>query len=318
MTAEARSRLRVPRNTGMRRGVGVGAIQQRLKEKAAAEVKGTELTAERIKHVEEQLSSFRVHLEEFASKHRAEINKDPEFRRAFAKMTKSIGVDPLASSKGFWGTITGVGDFYYELSVQVVDICLHTRSTNGGLISLNELTQRLGRMRGGHSAAVASTRSGAGAGSAGAASSRGRKHEAISLDDVKRAVDKLAVLGGGYRLVSLSGEQYLLSVPVEMNVDHTLLLQRVSAAAAAAPSTPPAAGAFSCAHATAGALRRELGWDASRVQRSLDTLLKEGMAWVDTQAPEAAAEGPRYYFPAILIGAPASAASAGAGASRAP
>jgi ESCRT-II complex subunit VPS22 len=310
----------------MRRGVGLGAIQQRLKEKAAAEVKGTELTAERIKHVEEQLSSFRVHLEEFASKHRAEINKDPEFRRAFAKMTKSIGVDPLASSKGFWSTITGVGDFYYELSVQVVDICLHTRSTNGGLISLNELTQRLNRMRGGHSAAVASTRSSAGAtvsgaaaavSGAGAASSRGRKHEAISLDDVKRAVDKLAVLGGGYRLVSLSGEQYLLSVPVEMNVDHTLLLQRVSAAAAAAPVTLPTAGAFSCAHATAEALRRELGWDASRVRRSLDTLLKEGMAWVDAQAPETAAEGPRYYFPAILTGAPVSAASAGAGASTA-
>jgi ESCRT-II complex subunit VPS22 len=304
----------------MRRGVGVGAIHQRLKEKAAAEVKGTELTAERIKHVEEQLSSFRLHLEEFASKHRAEINKDPEFRRAFAQMTKSIGVDPLASSKGFWSTITGVGDFYYELSVQVVDICLHTRSTNGGLISLTELTQRLSRMRGGHSAAVASTRSGAvaAASSADAASSRGRKHEAISLDDVKRAVDKLAVLGGGYRLVSLSGEQYLLSVPVEMNVDHTLLLQRVSAAAAAAPATPVTAGAFACAHSTAGALRRELGWDASRVQRSLDTLLKEGLAWVDAQAPEAATEGPRYYFPAILIGAPGSAASAGAGGSRAP
>ena len=34
-------------------------------------------------------------------------------------MCASIGVDPLASSKGFWSEMLGVGDFYYELGVQV-------------------------------------------------------------------------------------------------------------------------------------------------------------------------------------------------------
>jgi len=29
------------------------------------------------------------------------------------------GVDPLASNKGFWAQVLGVGDFYYELAVQV-------------------------------------------------------------------------------------------------------------------------------------------------------------------------------------------------------
>lgn len=28
-------------------------------------------------------------------------------------------MDPLASNKGFWAQVLGVGDFYYELAVQV-------------------------------------------------------------------------------------------------------------------------------------------------------------------------------------------------------
>lgn len=34
-------------------------------------------------------------------------------------MCVQVGVDPLASQKGFWAQMLGVGDFYYELSVQV-------------------------------------------------------------------------------------------------------------------------------------------------------------------------------------------------------
>lgn len=45
-------------------------------------------------------------------------------------------MDPLASNKGFWAEVLGVGDFYYELAVQIVEICLATRSENGGLMTL--------------------------------------------------------------------------------------------------------------------------------------------------------------------------------------
>jgi len=51
-------------------------------------------------------------------------------------------VDPLASGKGFWSEMLGVGDFYYELGVQAVEICIATRSQNGGIMTLNELHQR--------------------------------------------------------------------------------------------------------------------------------------------------------------------------------
>jgi len=48
-----------------------------------------------------------------------------------------------AANKGFWAQILGVGDFYYELAVQIIDVCLSTRPLNGGLISLEELLRRL-------------------------------------------------------------------------------------------------------------------------------------------------------------------------------
>lgn len=43
--------------------------------------------------VESQLAQFKTRLEEFASKYRHEINRDPQFRHEFAKMTKAVGVE---------------------------------------------------------------------------------------------------------------------------------------------------------------------------------------------------------------------------------
>lgn len=39
---------------------------------------------------------FKTNLEEFASKHKQEIRKNPEFRVQFQDMCATIGVDPLA------------------------------------------------------------------------------------------------------------------------------------------------------------------------------------------------------------------------------
>ena len=34
-------------------------------------------------------------------------------------MCASIGVDPLASNKGFWSNMLDIGDFYYELGSNI-------------------------------------------------------------------------------------------------------------------------------------------------------------------------------------------------------
>ena len=44
-----------------------------------------------------------------------DIRKNPTFRTQFHEMCAKVGVDPLASNKGFWAELLGIGDFYYEL-----------------------------------------------------------------------------------------------------------------------------------------------------------------------------------------------------------
>jgi len=76
-------------------------------------------------------------------KYKNKINSDPEFRHYFHNMCEEVGVDPLASSKGFWADLLGVGDFYYELGVQIIQICLLTRSINGGMITVVDMLNRI-------------------------------------------------------------------------------------------------------------------------------------------------------------------------------
>ena len=165
-----------------RKQVGVAAIK---KDKAAAEkfkVKTAELQESSFQAMSCQMETFRQKLEEFARTHKDEIKKDPEFRKHFQvsismyttahhdiqiklrlstrlrffrqyfimqEMCASIGVDPLASSKGFWSEMLGFGDFYYELGVQIIEVCMATSHKTGGLMELGELRERLIRSRGG-------------------------------------------------------------------------------------------------------------------------------------------------------------------------
>lgn len=48
---------------------------------------------------------------------------------------------------GFWCEMLGVGDFYYELGVQVVELCVATSHRNGGILSLDEVLLRLNHRR---------------------------------------------------------------------------------------------------------------------------------------------------------------------------
>ena len=103
-------------------------------------------------------------------------------------MCASIGVDPLASNKGFWSNMLDIGDFYYELGsdwfvgsvkltdvmsgVQIVEVCMASQHKTGGLLELGQLRQRLISSRG-----------------------RSQHHQDITIDDLLRATKKLKILG---------------------------------------------------------------------------------------------------------------------------
>lgn len=154
-----------------------------------------------ITQMKQQLEQFKSHLEKFAIQYAADVRKDPAFRRQFQQMCANIGVDPLASNKGFWAELLGIGDFYYELGVQIVEICMHTRAENGGLMDVTDLTQRLTVLR------------------------KGSVRKEISADDVSRAVATLKPLGSGFKVVKMGTRTLVQSVPKELNSDHTALLE---------------------------------------------------------------------------------------------
>lgn len=243
----------------MRRRAGLGAIQKQKLEQEKYKDKGNEIQENQFEQMTKQLDVFKTNLEEFASKHKNEIKKNPEFRRQFQEMCSSIGVDPLSSSKGFWSAL-GIGDFYYEIAVQIVEVCLATNDKNGGLISLDELRTRLIRARG-----------------------RSNKHQEISNDDLLRAAKKLKIFGSGFTIVPIGKGQYMVqSVPGELSMDHSAILQLVSNSEQGFTSVM--------------ALCKELNWERERSQKALDHMVNQGLAWIDLQDTY----DKMYYFPSLF------------------
>ena len=123
----------------------------------------------------------------------------------------------------------GVGDFYYELAVQAIQICLATRNENGGLIGVTELLERLKMKRGPRAQEITEsvvvmvmvvvvvmmlvaivvlivT-------------------ECENREDVLTAIKSVSSLGNGFQLLQVGSRKMVLSVPMELNQDHTIVLE---------------------------------------------------------------------------------------------
>ncbi|KAF8755875.1 Winged helix DNA-binding protein [Rhizoctonia solani] len=90
-------------------------------------------------------------------------------------MCASLGVDPLAGPRegGLWAELLGLGDFSFELGVQIVDVCVEARDKTGGLVDMQHLLRQIEKMR-------------------------ALKDGAITEDDVARSINALKPLGAGY------------------------------------------------------------------------------------------------------------------------
>uniref|UniRef100_A0A8C5JZY6 Vacuolar-sorting protein SNF8 n=1 Tax=Jaculus jaculus TaxID=51337 RepID=A0A8C5JZY6_JACJA len=156
------------------------------------------------------------------------------------------GAHPPAG-KGFWSEMLGVGDFYYELGVQIIEVCLALKHRNGGK----------GHLEG-----------------------RGRRIMVSSRDDLIRAIKKLKALGTGFGIIPVGGTYLIQSVPAELNMDHTVVLQL----------------AEKNGYVTVSEIQASLKWETERARQVLEHLLKEGLAWLDLQAPGEA----HYWLPALF------------------
>ncbi len=216
------------------------AILAKKRRQEMLATKGAQLNREKWDEMARQMKRFESHLEQFAHAHKSSIQNDPAFRAQFHRMCATLGVDPLTSRKGMWAQLLGVGDYYYELAVRAIEVCVATRPLNGGVISLSELVRHLQRRR---------------------------SRDVVSEDDVERAVGKLDVLGGGYSVVATGRGKIVTSVPIELSLDHTRILDICGTKG----------------YTTITEIRRDAGWPESRARKAVKFLLESEIAWVDEQ-----------------------------------
>lgn len=161
---------------------------------------GASVSETAAEHVRAQLAEFKAKLEAFALAHRADVRADPRFRAQFHAMCATVGVDPLASSKSAWASLLGIGDYYAELGVAVVEACLATRAVDGGLTDLDAVVAYVTKRRGPATAPA-------------------------TADDVARAVAALGALGSGFSIERVGAARVVRSVPGALTNDAGAVLE---------------------------------------------------------------------------------------------
>lgn len=206
-------------------------------------------------------------LSKFARQYQKEISQNPALRAHFTRMCSKIGVDPLVckkyqlksfyltyiilliASKGFWTEMLGIGDFYYELAVQIVEICFSMRAETGGLLEMNILLGQLKRMRGSGSQ--------------------------ITEEDVERSIRTLEPLGSGYEIIKMNTRTFIQSVPREFSQDQGNLLRKASERGGTVNFQD---------------FESIDNWSRERFENTVESLLSEGLIWVDAKTPSGQAD----------------------------
>ncbi|KAH7885841.1 EAP30/Vps36 family-domain-containing protein [Phlebopus sp. FC_14] len=227
-------------------GVGLAAFERQKESQRSFAELSSQLSKTQIDNLQSQLTQFRTALAHFAANHRDSIRSKPTFRHAFQQMCSSIGVDPLAGPRkgGWWAEMLGMGDWQYELGVQIVDVCVSTRERNGGVIEMGELVRMVSKLRGVESGV-------------------------ITEEDVIRSIKTLQPLGAGYEVIDVGGRKMVRSVVKELDEDQTIVLMEAQADGGRIVDE---------------ILVRRRGWTYERARAALENmLLRDGLCWLDAQ-----------------------------------
>ena len=216
----------------MRRGPGLAALERSSQSAQQYTSLSSELSTQQLQDLKNQLETFGSSLRSFASSHRNDIKRDPAFRHAFQKMCASIGIDPLSGPNargtsgnggiggkinGIWSDLLGLGDWQYELGIQIIDVCVSTKHLNGGLIRVEDLIRGVLRLRTGKDPF----------------SIKGKEVEknldySIDEEDIIRSLKVLKPLGSGYQILEIGSQKWIRSIPKEFNEDESLVLNLLS------------------------------------------------------------------------------------------
>ena len=258
----------------MRRRPGIAGLQLDAAARSHYRALGESVQETKAEHVKATLHSFRLKLEAFAREHAADIRADPGFRARFHAMCSTVGVDPLASSKGAWAELLGIGDWYAALGVAVVEACLASRGVDGGLTDAGRVRAYVAK-KGFSSSSSSSSSSDAVKGG-----SSPPTPPTITDDDVERAVRALSALGSGFSVVKVGERRLVRSVPGELSDDGGAVLEF------AAGERIGSGGVGSSGWTTRERVSQGLGWDPERASAALERLLADGIGLVDDQFVE--------------------------------
>lgn len=254
-----------------------------------------ELNEAQLDELRAQVDAFARALRTFAVRHRREIQREPEFRQAFQRMCVSVGVDPLAghpaTSLGgtrlgkvadLWNDLLGFSDWQYELGVQIVDVCVSSRTHNGGLIAMDELIDGVLRLR---------------LGSASGDQQSENSEVRITEDDILRSLQALKPLGCGYEALRMNGVTFVRTMLHELNASAVRILEVLTSGGAQTDALGiPFVLATDLATTVPGA---EDQLRMRRAQQALDEMTQgDGLLWLDVVPADAAVkdgERCRYY-----------------------
>jgi ESCRT-II complex subunit VPS22 len=252
-------------------------------------------------------------LKAFAQEHAQQLTADPAFRSKFLSLCAPLGVDPLQSAQNKQGGLSkmlgggiGIGEFYNELSLKLLEICVAAEARTGGVIAVSEILSRLNQRAKGGAGGRKKGYGSATTSSAAASASSTPAADKYSTHDLLASIKKLGVLGSGIRLVTLdknssnnpngtkpdhadAANLYVITTPAEFSTDSLKVLSLAS---------PSYGGTGSV---TSQEICANFGWNIQRVERAVEGLVAEGVAWIDDQEEEVGGgkRGRRFWFPSI-------------------
>jgi len=184
----------------MRGGMGLGNIHMQKKMQENYAKMGEQIEKESLIKLKEQLQTFSSNLEKFALKYKNEIQYNPDFREKFYKMCIEIGVDPLSSTT-IWNKNLNLTEFYYNLAIQIITICIALREKKGALIEIKELKQLLVEHR---------------------------KSEDITILDIEKAIQSVSELKCGFQIIDVKGGKVVMTVPMQLSNDTNVIIDVAS------------------------------------------------------------------------------------------
>ncbi len=202
---------------------------------------------------------LKENMNKYSSQYESEIRNNKVVRAKFINICNKIGIDPIVSKRSMWGML---GDFYNQISIQILRICEKTKEYNGGLIKIDDLIQIFNRTY---------------------------PSNQIDKSDVQKALNNISMLGNGCKIVDGT---YISTVPFELSNDQVSLMKMAAQSGFVSENVAKNAGwtvdRFSLA------IVNFFGLDLDILTPEQKKMLQEGLVWADKQTEDGI---PRYYFP---------------------